>query len=251
MKKHKRILLRIFEYLFKFILKKIIFLLRIDILLNELVRLGNEQDGGYVFYKGEKDYKHLISFGIAEDISFEQDFNKLYPGAKISAFDPSVDHLPQPIENTQFFKKGISKEDSENYLTLESICEKLKIDVTNECVIKMDIEGFEWEVFEKSINLISKCNILIVEFHFYERPKKPIFLFPFTLLKRYQILKKLNTQFYFYNINANNAPGYIKYKDFIFPKCIEISMLNRKSRKLNHLNMPNHPNIKNIQHFWY
>ena len=115
----------------------------------------------------------------------------------------------------------------------------------------MDIEGFEWEVFEKSINLISKCKILIVEFHFYERPKKPIFLFPFTLLKRYQILNKLNTQFYFYNINANNGPGYIKYEDFIFPKCIEISMLNRKSTKINQLNRSNNSNKKNIQHFWY
>jgi len=52
MRKHKIILLRIFEYLFKFIFKKINFLLRIDIRLNELVRLGNDEDGGYIFYNG-------------------------------------------------------------------------------------------------------------------------------------------------------------------------------------------------------
>ena len=251
MRKDKQLLLRVFEYFFEFIFKKIIFILRIDILLNDLVRLGNDEDGGYIFHKAEKDYESLISFGIAEDISFEQDFNKLYPLAKISAFDPSVNKLPEPIDNTNFYKKGISKVDSDQYLTLESISKKFQIAVNDRSVIKMDIEGFEWEVFEKSINLISKCNILIVEFHFYERPKKPIFLFPFTLFKRYQILKKLNSHFFFYNINANNGAGYVRFKDFLFPKCIEISMLNRKSRKLNELNMPNHPNLKNTQHFWF
>lgn len=226
-------------------------MLKTDILLYDLVRLCNHEDGGYIFHNGEIDYKHLISFGIAEDISFEQDFNKLYPTAKISAFDPSIDSMPEPIENTNFYKKGVSKEDSDQYLTLESISEKFQIDVNHRKVIKMDIEGFEWDVFEKSINLISKCNILIVEFHFYERPRKPIFLFPITLFKSYQILKKLNTIFYFFNINANNGSGYVRFKDFLFPKCVEISMLNRKSRILNELNMPNLANLKNIQHFWF
>ena len=84
--------------------------------MNNLVRLGNDEYVGYIFHKAEKDYENLISFGIAEDISFEQDFNKLYPNTKISGFDPSIDKLIP--ENTFIdYRKFNSLQDLNDYLT--------------------------------------------------------------------------------------------------------------------------------------
>ena len=41
----------------------------------ELVRFGRENDGGYLVSKKTiLEAKHLISFGILDDISFENDF---------------------------------------------------------------------------------------------------------------------------------------------------------------------------------
>ena len=65
-----------------------------------LIRLGRDNDGGYLIgYNTIKNTKSLISFGILDDCSFENDFKRkncfleLRPGSQIQ--DPS--------ENAIFF----------------------------------------------------------------------------------------------------------------------------------------------------
>jgi hypothetical protein len=69
--------------------------------LYDLIRLGKNNDGGYlVCKKSIKDSKLLFSFGISDDISFEEDFKKKN-NSQIIAFDPTS-------TNIFFFKKIIS-----------------------------------------------------------------------------------------------------------------------------------------------
>src|SRR4051812_12443003 len=59
------------------------------------VKMGREGDGTYIWPDGliKKD-NVLISLGIADDISFEEDFIKVYPNTQVFAYDPSIKELP-------------------------------------------------------------------------------------------------------------------------------------------------------------
>src|SRR5262245_45959977 len=63
--------------------------------LGDLVRLGRPFDGGYVVNeRAVRQSRYLLSFGINDDWSFEEDFRKSSPEAEIFCFDHSVS---QPI----------------------------------------------------------------------------------------------------------------------------------------------------------
>jgi len=59
--------------------------------LNDLIRVGADCDGGYVLNERSiRHSKYLLSFGVNEDWSFEQDFLHHNPDVMIFCFDHSV-----------------------------------------------------------------------------------------------------------------------------------------------------------------
>ena len=70
--------------------------------LYDLIRIGKDNDGGYLVCKNSV-YKSdvLISFGISDDFSFEEQFQKLN-NVKIFAYDPTT--------TNNFFFKTISSQ---------------------------------------------------------------------------------------------------------------------------------------------
>ena len=58
--------------------------------LFNLIRLGKDNDGGYLICKHSlEEASCLVSFGISDDYSFEEDF-KNRNNNKVLAFDPTV-----------------------------------------------------------------------------------------------------------------------------------------------------------------
>src|SRR5215469_5904661 len=58
---------------------------------DDLIRVGRFFDGGYVINeKALRQTKHLLSFGLNDDWSFEDDFLRRNPAANILCFDHSV-----------------------------------------------------------------------------------------------------------------------------------------------------------------
>ena len=117
----------------------------LGLLLNELsnvydcgltkIRVGNQHDGGYIVLKEicEKTEK-VYSFGIGNDIGFEMDFVKKFPNAKIECFDPTIESLPAYPEN-MFTDKIYYRREGPKSLT----------DIFDNSLLKMDIEGNEWD----------------------------------------------------------------------------------------------------------
>jgi hypothetical protein len=244
---------RIFNYLFSPIYKAIVLELGINYFTDDLVRLGKENDGGYVVLKSSlTNYKNLISFGIAGDISFEKDFQK-FNLCKIFCFDPSIEKLPEEIPNTCFFKLGIDSSNYLNYVNLEKVLQLSGIDKNNKIFMKMDIEGYEWNILndKSSFEILKNFDQIVIELHLKYLLGKSKYWMPFELIKRLLILKKLKKHFNFFNINANNVCGYINFSTFIFPEVIEVSMINKNytSNMINKINQPSDPTLENIQYF--
>jgi hypothetical protein len=230
-----------------------------NLFISNRVRLGRQNDGGYIVVgEGFKQYDVLLSFGISNDISFEKDFQKAYPKCDIYCFDPTVDSLPENLPNSKFFKKGIASKSYDNYLTLADIQKLINIEFSNKNVfLKMDIEGFEWEVFydKKSYELIKLIDQIAIELHFKYIVKGNKYYLPYLLFERYSTLKKIRENFDVFNLHANNATesnSYSRFKSFIFPHVVEVSLLNKLSVKslVPNLNQSCNPLFEDIQEFY-
>jgi hypothetical protein len=72
------------------------------------IRVGRYDDGGYVIAEVPNiNYKILLSGGIENDISFEEDFIKKFQNIKCFAFDGTINNLPKENKDIIFIKKNI------------------------------------------------------------------------------------------------------------------------------------------------
>ena len=167
----------------------------------DLVRLGKNNDGGYLVEKNSiQNTKTLISFGINDDWSFEEHFLQLNQ-CELHAFDYSIGlkvFLRKVIENFTssiififwrpkiqifsilnsvqalikflfffrknrfFYKKMVGGPANESKSLIEALGE------TNfNCPIflKCDIEGSEYRILEELINLSESLSGVVIEFH--------------------------------------------------------------------------------------
>ena len=67
------------------------------------VRIGKNNDGGYVICDiPEVNYDILLSGGIANDISFEQELLKKYPNLSGYGFDGTIQKIPENNFSNRF-----------------------------------------------------------------------------------------------------------------------------------------------------
>ncbi len=170
--------------------------LHIDYLKEKLVHVGTDYDGYYIDKYRLKKVPVVLSFGIGEDVSFDLGMIKEF-NATVYAFDPtpkSISYMEQykNQERLVFIPEGIAERDGKEYFYLPSndeyvsgaiafreglkehgievtvksfgtIVKEIAIDDID--VLKMDIEGTEFDILPKLLDL--KCNIdqILVETH--------------------------------------------------------------------------------------
>ena len=168
--------------------------------LYDLIRLGRNNDGGYLVGKNSVlNTSALISFGIHDDCSFEKDFKNLNP-TKVLCFDYTVDNkfwfkkfrralrkffkgeiwlIKEFFFNIYNYKKFFNKGDSffykkkivgkndndlqSNEININKIIKNF--DLKPKFFLKIDIEGSEYEILQDIISSSSYINALVIEFH--------------------------------------------------------------------------------------
>lgn len=122
-------------------------------------RFGTPNDGGYVLHSdfptGGLD---LISLGVERNVDFEVDMSKYTK--RIHMYDYSVDGPPKEVPNGEFFKEKIGINPGE--ISLDECVYRIVGD--SSLILKMDIEGSEWDVLAASKMLGAFCQIT-VEMH--------------------------------------------------------------------------------------
>lgn len=227
--------------------KKLNYLMPYEV--NELVRLGCKQDGGYVVSrKSLESCNFLLSFGMAENWSFEEDFIKYNNFNKVHIYDHTVNinffliRLYKSIKRIFYFKSNFRNIiqkilDIKNYLYLKKINifhfkEKVsntnsyndsnikkifsRINEHNKIMLKIDIEGDEFEILEELNNLSGLIHTLIVEFHYLDKKRE----------KFEKIINKINDNFIIVHLHGNNDTDYCKDG---LPKTLEITFINKKN----------------------
>lgn len=234
-----------------------------------LIRIGRKRDGGYIIDKrivNKIDY--IISCGVNDDWSFENQFLKLNNKTLLNAYDHTItgffwkkrfskdivdffflkklrfykiinifkfiDYLLFFRGKKKHYKLKVSRRNISNKeITINNIVKNKK-----NILLKIDIEGDEYKILDNIIKNSHKINCLIIEFHFIKQKIKKIYDF----VDKTKIFKIIH-------IHANNVAGVDRYG---FPLALEITFINsnliKKSKKKNFYDYPiyniDYPSVK-------
>jgi hypothetical protein len=205
-------------------------------------RLGRISEGGKVVCGIEslaaKEKRCVVfSFGVRGDITFEEDLIRR-TNCTVFAFNPSVPSLPNGQTESRgcpsetggviYFRKeglGSSNRIQETGWTIHDIPTLMKkLSVTHIDLLKIDIEGGEWEVFSRSSNRewLKDVDQLLIELHLKQLKSneagvdsgvREVFDF-FDTMENHMLLP------FSWEVN-HNPSGYFTYK----PSCIEYSFI--------------------------
>jgi hypothetical protein len=238
---------------------------------NHWERVGEWFDGGYLTCLDESAHwppKAIYSMGIETEDKWSVDlaarlnvsayqFDCTIPGPPACVGCPNVPHLAQLVH---FHRVCIAAEDyHENYFPGMSWNLSYALEQTgnlnaseNSLIMKMDIEGSEWPIFEvESREILSKFGTLIIEFHRFDLQYK----FG-QYLKAMEVLE--GAGFRVAHSRGNNCCGMVHYGVDWIPKILEVTLIRRSGgapnateceqgfqaqSSLDHKNLPGGPNM--------
>ena len=186
----------------------------------EKFRIGRKGDGGYVVADTLRPHQAVLSYGIADEVSF--DLEMAEAGFKVWQFDHTIPKAPVEHRNFTFTREGVAATDRPDDLvfTIDSHADRLGIKLTD-AILKMDVEGSEWDVLDTiSEETLGQFSQIFLEFHSLGRLPRPKFANQFR-----RVMEKLNAQFTLFHVHANNARPLVPIETFFVPGLLEVSFI--------------------------
>jgi FkbM family methyltransferase len=221
---------------------------------HELIRIGNNGDGGYLLPNDLQGINGCVSIGSNREWSFEKN---LFEYASISSYILDLEEKkPVDLDKNHFYYSGLlGVKNTSQFVTLEKFLNEFNLNSVGELILKLDIESAEYEVLlDVSMDTLKKFRILIVEFHYFSKS-----LNPDLLLSRFiKIFTKLGTVFDIVHFHPNNCEEVFRLNKSWMPRVVEITF-HRKERakiplvwaQLPHvLDQPNIPSKPEINAVW-
>lgn len=194
-----------------------------------LMRLGSEFDGGYVVLKKDYSDSFLVSAGISNNNDFEMSFAEL--GGHAHQVDYTVESAPKKHPNLTFEASRVVGEYGKSEIfdvTLDDLYNRHIKNTSFESqanVLKMDIEGSEWEILDSS-TMLHNFDQVLLEIHYLERFANDKFQF-----KYISAINKLFANFFPVAIAGNNCCGFVTIGGFSVPRVLEMTLLNKNNHE--------------------
>lgn len=191
-----------------------------DIAGVKYIRIGSDSDGGYILADTFSDANIVYSFGIAEEISF--DLAMAHRGLPVYMYDHTISKLPEMNPNFHFFKTGICGEGERksDLLSMKAIIEANGHQGRTDIILKMDVEGYEYDFLYTSDDaVLSQFSQIVLELHNiskYEWVNRIV-----------RALEKLNRTHQAVHVHANNGGGVFRVGDEWYPSLLEITYVRR------------------------
>ena len=188
----------------------------------ETIRVGSAGDGGYYIVDFLQP-TYIVSCGLAHNIDFEIDM--VSRGCSILAFDPTIPEITH-IKNFKHVRQWIARSGFHALWNLNEMVEKYSL--PDGILLKLDIEGSEWEFLKQSTNSLHLVDLLIVEFH------------NFRLLSNREfrevamkVLEEISETFSVIACESNNYANMVNFGSGFIPDVIQVTFLSKKHlRKL-------------------
>jgi hypothetical protein len=197
----------------------------------DLIRLGRVNDGGYLVNKEDVlKTTRLLSFGIEDDISFDEDFAKIND-CQVDAYDGTIEKdfafFSEPHRNLHKVNIGYKS-------GCKRISDLLSYDDRN-VFLKCDIEGSEYEILDELITHSHQFSGMIIEFH--EAYQYPLFNLISNFISKTD-LKLVHT--HMNNISYAEMPN-----GDCLPGCIELTFTSSRNIMLSKVTLPHELDMPN------
>ena len=213
-------------------------------------RFGKNNDGGYLLCSELlENIQVAYSYGIDGRDSWGCDVSKRL-NVNVHQYDCFNTEEPECEGGNFVFHPeciGSKKEliDKREFDTLENQIKKSK-ESSHGIILKMDIEGAEWDsLLNTPKEVLKNIDQLVIEFHSRDHEKE------------IKLLKRLNQYFYLVNLHYNNhscSEHYLPLPSSVYEVLYvnkQIGIVDHNSRKYldpNPLDMPNNPDFKDCQY---
>lgn len=210
-------------HLFRYI-ERIISLFPIVNILNaeyDFKRIGKNNDGGYILLNDFSGAMIAYSFGISDDVSWDEQMAEM--GYDVYMYDHTIEKLPMNHSKFHYFKTGLSAEQLESKFNLETLPKLLENNghtMKNGMILKVDIEGAEWDVFGKlEKEVLEQFDQIVIEFHNLTQSNHEI--------KFKKALDNLNQTHCLIHIHANNYGSYLILGGKVLPDILEATYVRK------------------------
>lgn len=222
--------------------KKLIKMLKPQKINNfDMVRVGRANDGGYVMCGDFNPNMHAYSFGIDDDNSWDMNIH-LLGDINVYMFDHTIKQVPMFCHGLHWERKGIGVSDEKDLLSLASILANNGDLYNRNLILKMDVEGAEWDILESlDDHIIDNFKQMLFEFHnITDTSMQERIIY---------VLERLNETHQVAWVHGNNFVFAEKDQEILMPDSIEVLYVRRDSYDISDdasdqifdLDMPNNP----------
>lgn len=197
-------------------------------------RLGKNGDGGYVLPMDFlQDIEAVVVFGVNDEDSFERDLANYIDPKKVPFFlcDPFVRYSNDGKNDFTFCSLGLAGETKDNMITWPDFCKSKNL-VGKKVLLKVDIEGAEWESFANlEPSDFDNVVCLIIEFHRLIHLQE--------VAQQIKTFDLFNSRFVLNHCHVNNN-GYISRIESTFlPDVLECTYVNKDYLEKNNISIQN------------
>ncbi len=161
-------------------------------------RFGCEGDGGYVICDGLK-FSALYSYGIGNNVSFDADIAN-HLGISVHQYDHTIEKAPLFHEKFLFHRQGVGIATLEDG-PIDTVANHILQNGDKEAedlLLKMDIEGDEWNIFDGiSPHDLVRFSCIVTELHWLTRADETAI----------RALRKLHATHVIAHLHGNNNSG--------------------------------------------
>ena len=187
------------------------------------VRRGRDGDGGYVQLDEPGKVHAAYSIGIGSDVSW--DVAMADCGIEIWQYDHTVARSPQTHPEFHFKSVGLAATPSGDgtLRTLESLVEENGHAGRNDLILKLDIEGGEWDVLANMpTKLLEQFSQIVLEFHRLCRLNEADGIW-----RILEVLTHLHRTHQPVHVHANNWASMVAIGGTTLPNVIEVTYARR------------------------
>ncbi|WP_267360786.1 MULTISPECIES: FkbM family methyltransferase [unclassified Methylobacterium] len=193
------------------------------------VRVGRNNDGGYVMIDDFEGITDAYSLGISDDVSWDRQIAER--GIKVFQYDHTIDSLPEEHENFRWLKRKIASHSDikQGVISLQDQFFMNGHGSDRDYILKVDIEGDEWEVFSAiDVDFLKLFRQVICEFHHISEIANP-----HKFEKMHGAIYNLTVHHSVAHVHGNNYARWAIVGGVAVPDVLEITFIRNTGKKFN------------------
>ena len=202
---------------------------------------GADEDGGYFLAFPFGISTEVVSVGLGDNITFDFEISPYVN--RIHMWDHTIAPPGEIPVNSIYYPKGLGPKTFGDFISLEEMFDNL--DQESRIILKIDIEGAEWEILNSlSRSVLDRVDQIVIEFHGLFEVVRNQVKFESAL----RTLRLVSSDFYTINVNPNNWGNAQVLHGITFPDVIEVSYLRKDLNfdgdygRISWKGFPNNPN---------